>query len=307
MAWRYLAQQALTGELLDLDLPLTREELRWDRPGLARSAAPSHPSMRSSTTATACQCSGRPARVNGPRTCMRKSLAVSGGAASCNGHGTPAPYGSLRPQDSQAYPQGMSYKAPTTNGPQRTLQAYSPLSGRTCRRSRTATWGLRVVLPGNCPVRIGTAAEPYELAWWENTDCGAELGQLAQETPFDFTESHDWAGTSTIAHKVTVAYPRVGRRREDLVFNQDNLREVVELERDGSPGAFANVSYVVGKGEGATTVHGYDGVRDGRLRRMTVYTDKLASTKARAKAGQASAFGAVAGAGPIGHHSERPR
>jgi hypothetical protein len=281
MAWRYVAQEALTGELLDLDLPLTREELRWDLSGpgaLRGTLPPDYAELRYS--------SGWPvfgkAREGEWRTYL---YAEESGRIRWGGILQRGRYGSLLGIEAAgftSYPQGMAYQgayykrlAADPTGIFAAIWAH-------LQQQPDGNLGLTVVLPGNCPVRIGTAEEPYELAWWENTDCGSELGDLAQETPFDFTEEHTWSGPSSIAHKVTVAYPRVGRRREDLVFNEDNLREVVELERDGSPGMFANVAYVIGKGEGATTVQGYDGVRDGRLRRMTVYTDKLAATKARA-------------------------
>lgn len=281
MAWRYLAQEALTGELLDLDLPLTREELRWDLsgPGALRGTLPAdYAELRYS--------SGAPVFGKSREGEWRTYLyAEESGRIRWGGIFQRGRYGSLLGVEAAgftSYPQGMAYV-----GPYKRWLAVNPtdvfayLWGQ-LQAQPDGNLGVTVVLPGNCPVRIGTAEEPYELAWWENTDTGAEQAQLAQETPFDFTESHDWSGASTITHKVTVAYPRVGRRRDDLTFNPDNLREVVELERDGSAGGFANVSYVIGKGEGATTVQGYDGVRDGRLRRMTVYTDKLAGTKARA-------------------------
>lgn len=282
MAWRYLAQQALTGELLDLDIPLTREELRWDLsgPGTLRGTIPSEYAQLNYSNGLPVFGRAREGEWSTYLYAEESGRIRWGGILQRSRYA--GPLWQLEAAGFTSYPQGMAYQGPYYK---RTVADPTGIFAAIWAHLQTqpdGNLGVTVVLPGNCPVRIGTTTEPYELAWWENTDCGAELGQLAQETPFDFTESHDWSGPSTITHKVTVAYPRVGRRRDDLVFNHDNLREAVELERDGSPGAFANVSYVVGKGEGATTVQGYDGVRDGRLRRMTVYTDKLASTKARA-------------------------
>lgn len=277
MAWRYLAQQALTGDMLDLDLPLTRDELRWDLsgPGSLRGTLPAEwarvnfpngaPALGEWSTYLYAEESGR-IRWGG---ILQRSV-----------YGGPGLW-SLEAAGFVSYADRMNY-----TGSYYKRTAYDPTLifqaiWTHLQTQPDGNLGLTVVLPGNCPVRIGTAAEPYELAWWESTDCGSELGQLALETPFDFTEEHAWSG-STITHKLNVSYPRVGRQRDDLVFNQDNIREAVEVQRDGSPDSFANVAYVIGKGEGAATIQGYDGVRDGRLRRMTTYTDKLAGTTARA-------------------------
>lgn len=151
--------------------------------------------------------------------------------------------------------------------------------------------GLAVVGGGGCTVDIGTKDEPYTLSWWEAPDCGDELDQLTAETPFDYVESHEWGqaqqagGTDTewvIRHRLEISFPRRGYRRDDLVFNAANLTQVVELNRDGT--SFANVVHVLGKGEGKKTLRGESATRDGRLRRVYVHTDKLATTTARVNA-----------------------
>lgn len=278
--WRYLAQQALTGQLIDLDLPLAREELRWDLsgPGALRGSLPGEYAELNYADGTAvfgrldqgawntylyAEESGR-IRWGG---ILRKSRYAGDRCG-------------LEAQGFTSYPTGLPY----TGGYGRRV-TYDPTLifadlWAHLQTQPDGNLGLTIALPGNCPVRIGTAEEPYELSWWEHTDCGSELAQLALETPFDFTESHDWGTGQTINHKLTVAYPRAGRRRADLVFNPDNTRDPVEAELDGD--SFAQIAYVIGKGEGATTIRGYDGVRDGRLRRVATYTDKTASTVARA-------------------------
>ncbi|MGH3300564.1 MAG: hypothetical protein ACRDOK_02580, partial [Streptosporangiaceae bacterium] len=35
---------------------------------------------------------------------------------------------------------------------------------------------------------VGTAASPYTLAWYDANDCGQEITNLAQGTPFDLSE-----------------------------------------------------------------------------------------------------------------------
>lgn len=83
-----------------------------------------------------------------------------------------------------------------------------------------------------------------------------------------------------VTHTVTLSYPRAGRRRLDLRFVQgENILETVRPKRSGD--RFANGVITLGKGEGSKTVRGELVVRDGRLRRVAIYTDKLASTTAR--------------------------
>lgn len=122
--------------------------------------------------------------------------------------------------------------------------------------------------------------QPYVLSWWEAPDCGQEMDNLAKETPFDYAESHAWGTGSTVAHKVTVGYPRLGRRRSDLAFIEgDNVTSVVEVVQSGD--GYANAVVALGKGEGAKTLRAEVAVRDSRLRRPYVYSDKSVGTNAR--------------------------
>ena len=282
MAWRYLAQQALTNELLDLELPLTREELRWDLsgPGALRGTIPEEYTRLNYSNGLPVFGKSREGEWSTYLYAEESGRIRWGGILQKSRYGGPGLW-SLEAAGFTSYPNRMPY-----SGGYYKRVAYDPalIFAAIWAHLQTQPDGnLGVTVAGaSTPVRIGTAAEPYELAWWENTDCGGELGQLALETPFDFTEEHAWSGASTITHTVRIGYPRTGRRRDDLVFDPTNTLDAVELERDGSPGAFAQNAYVIGKGEGAATIRGFDGVRDGRLRRVTTYTDKLAGTAARA-------------------------
>lgn len=114
----------------------------------------------------------------------------------------------------------------------------------------------------------------YKLEWWDSPDVGDEIDSLAQETPFDFTETHKWNADKTdITHTVTVHYPRAGRRREDLAFTLgENITEFAEPFRDGD--RFANEVIGLGAGEGAGSLRRTTAVRDGRLRRPYVLAAK---------------------------------
>lgn len=115
-------------------------------------------------------------------------------------------------------------------------------------------------------------AKPYRLAWYETSDCGAELDALARETPFDYRVTHAWNGPE-ITHRLQLGYPRLGTGRDDLAFvSGENITDVVTVDRSGDD--FANAVIGLGAGEGAKAVRAEAAVRDGRLRRVAVYTDK---------------------------------
>ncbi|MEW1657846.1 hypothetical protein [Streptomyces sp. NPDC093707] len=133
--------------------------------------------------------------------------------------------------------------------------------------------------------KLGAAdgSDPWQLLWWDNPDCGTALDNLARTTPFDWLETHAWAGgpdSTAIEHRLRLGRPRLGRRRDDLRFVEgENIVARAKAEAMGDD--FANEVVVLGKGEGQkmarTQVHRYDG----RLRRVATVADKtLASDKA---------------------------
>jgi hypothetical protein len=128
---------------------------------------------------------------------------------------------------------------------------------------------------------IGTNADPYALAWWENTDMGGEFDNLARQTPFDYMERHAWTSDTqtAVAHHIQLGFPRLGRKRSDLRFAEgENIISSVPVAVDGAQ--YANELIGIGSGEGSQMIHATMGVDDGRLRRTRVVTDKTAS-KAR--------------------------
>lgn len=119
--------------------------------------------------------------------------------------------------------------------------------------------------------RLGSDEEPYTLQWWETKDSGDELASLAEDGRFDFEEVHEWDGDD-IRHHIRIGYPRLGRKRDDLVFVQgDNVTSLVEPKENEE---FANEVFALGAGEGRKARRTRTPIRDGRLRRPIVYTDK---------------------------------
>jgi hypothetical protein len=152
--------------------------------------------------------------------------------------------------------------------------------------------GVTVVGP-TTPTRLGTsaskdddgkdvAADPYELQWWTTPDCGQEIDSLAAAGPFDYVERHYWASPTSqeIRHEITVAYPRLGKRRTDMLFEQGtNVTNVVEAKRAGDD--FANAVVGLGAGEGKLGLRRTTAKRDGKLRRVAVVDAKDVTSRTR--------------------------
>lgn len=150
------------------------------------------------------------------------------------------------------------------------------------------------------PVRVGTESEdvefetgegnqvsfeagPYKLNFFSTHDLGGEFDNLAEATPFDYAEVHEWQG-ETIRHRIRLGYPALGQRREDLRFVVgENVYTDPVVEQDGDE--YASEVVVLGSGEGRKMVRASAEVneRDG-LRRVKVITDKSAASKPRAEA-----------------------
>lgn len=142
-------------------------------------------------------------------------------------------------------------------------------------------------------------SDPWELAWWDNPDCGQTLDSLVNQFQFDWMETHAWkdSTSNTITHRLRLGTPRLGRKRSDLRFAQgENIVAIAKPEGMGDD--YANEVIVLGKGEGQkmkrAQVHNYSRAT-GRLRRVATVTDKtLSSNDALRKRGQAELNGRTA-------------
>ncbi|GAA2439918.1 hypothetical protein [Streptomyces glaucus] len=146
---------------------------------------------------------------------------------------------------------------------------------------------------------LGTAdgEDPWELAWWDNPDCGQVLDTLTTQTPFDWIETHAWANSTsnTITHRIRLGRPRLGRKRTDLRFvDGENIAAIAKPEGMGDD--YANEAIVLGKGEGKKMKRAQlYRARGGRLRRVVTVTDKtLSSDKALRTRGEKELAGRTA-------------
>lgn len=132
-------------------------------------------------------------------------------------------------------------------------------------------------------------SDPWELAWWNNPDCGTALDTLARDTPFDWIETHSWADSTSnkIDHRIRLGKPRLGRKRDDLRFaDGENITAIAKPEGLGDE--YANEVFVLGKGEGQKMKKAQlykSGT--GRMRRVATVVDKtLSSASALRNRGQ---------------------
>ncbi|MFF0481979.1 hypothetical protein [Streptomyces sp. NPDC004435] len=125
--------------------------------------------------------------------------------------------------------------------------------------------------------KLGAAdgSSPWELAWWDNPDCGSTLDTLTRTIPFDWREDHSWATSdgNEISHRLRLGRPRLGGKRHDLRFAGDE--NIVAIARpEGMGDDYANEVVVLGRGEGRKMARAQIARFDGRLRRVTTVTDK---------------------------------
>lgn len=113
----------------------------------------------------------------------------------------------------------------------------------------------------------------YKILWWDTPNCGQEIDNLTEQTPFDWTEHHSLTADGDVRHEIRVHYPRAGRFRSDLRFaTGENITEIVQAQSDGDD--FANEVFGVGAGEGAGALRRSTAVRNGRLRTVAVVSAK---------------------------------
>lgn len=135
---------------------------------------------------------------------------------------------------------------------------------------------------GGSPQQLGTETDestgtkkPFTLYWWDDTDCGRTIDDLAKNTPFDYLESDAWNDDKTdVDHFILPYYPRAGSRRFDLGFvSGENIISVVLLREE--PDQYASEVVVRGAGEGIDSIRGFAAnIIGNRIRQSVTVTDK---------------------------------
>jgi hypothetical protein len=271
MAWRYMAFRAIDRAPLDLDLPLKVEELGWALNGagpLRATVDPDIGNLRADDGRLLLEEWGTLIFAEADGEIRWGGIVLT---SALNGEAW-----QIEAAQMATYPRGMAFDG---NYSKVGADPAKVIADLWAHLQSKPDGDLGVAVTGSTPRRIGTAAEPYTLDWWEAPDVGGEIDTLAAESNLDFTEHHRWSGDE-IASTVEVHYPRAGTRRTDLAFIQgDNVIEVVTPTFDGDD--YANTVIGLGAGEGKGSVHRTTAVRDGRLRRTAVYTAKDVKDSAR--------------------------
>ena len=122
---------------------------------------------------------------------------------------------------------------------------------------------------------------PYILAWYQTDDCGKEIEDLAEYTPFDYRMEHEWAGESFTSF-LRIGTPKIGVRRSRPRFVVgENIIEFPGIERVGDD--YANEVLCLGSGEATKMRKGTATVKTDRLRRAVVLADKSQRSNAAAE------------------------
>jgi hypothetical protein len=124
---------------------------------------------------------------------------------------------------------------------------------------------------------------PWQMLWYNSTDCGSEISSIAQEALMDWRERHYWADRTkgTIRHQLNFGVPRLGGRLTGLRFAEgENIIQAASVSRDGSK--YANDIIGLGAGQGSAQIRTQAvNTNTGRLRRSAVYSDQTIYTTAR--------------------------
>jgi hypothetical protein len=123
-------------------------------------------------------------------------------------------------------------------------------------------------------------SQAYKLAYYQDFDLLSNIDGLAQDSPFDYHERHQWEG-DTLAHYLDFGVPNLGRRRNDLRFVVgENIFMTPGYDRLGDD--YANEVIFLGAGEGAATIRGHASSPRDRLRRIAVVSDPSVRNLGRA-------------------------
>ncbi|RBP66445.1 hypothetical protein DFO66_103395 [Brevibacterium sanguinis] len=116
-------------------------------------------------------------------------------------------------------------------------------------------------------------AGPYVLAWWKTDDCGKEIDDLAEYTPFDYRMEHAWADDrNSFTSFLRIGTPKIGVRRKARFVVGVNVISHPNIDRAGED--YANEVLCLGSGESSKMRKGTATRVTDRLRRAVVIADK---------------------------------
>lgn len=111
--------------------------------------------------------------------------------------------------------------------------------------------------------------EPFVLAKYNTTNLGQQADDLLKEASIDYREEHAWAANDTIAHRIRLAYPRMGARLPHLRFAIGENIMVPGINIDAEDYASEVLVQAAGEGPRMVTSHAVNPHAD-RLRVVAV-------------------------------------
>lgn len=110
----------------------------------------------------------------------------------------------------------------------------------------------------------------FKMLWWDGAECNRLIDEICAAAGLDFVEWSGWnADRTKILKEIRVGWPRVGRRRSDIRFEQ-GVNVAVEFEPVLDGDLYANSVVGLGAGEGRKA-----------LRRQVSYTEPGRVRRAR--------------------------
>lgn len=267
MTWRYIAVRAVTGKVLDWDLPLNQPQPSWALSAAGQLTGAIDPDVGQLRAGD-----GKPLLEEwGTMLYAEANGLIRWGGILVHSRFQGAEW-RVEAAGISTYPHGNPYLGEYR---QTSVDPAEAIRHIWTHLQSFPNGNLGVQVVGSTPVRFGDTKTPYQLAWWDAKDCGQEIDQLSREAPLEWVEETAWSSSTadTITHILRIGYPRLGRRRQDLAFIQgDNVTNVVPVQRDGDD--YTNEVFGLGAGEGRKIVNTRLPVIDGRLRRVAVLTNK---------------------------------
>ncbi|WP_369387221.1 hypothetical protein AB5J72_06065 [Streptomyces sp. CG1] len=113
---------------------------------------------------------------------------------------------------------------------------------------------------------VGTPAEPWHSRWWETPVLGDVLDDLVKpaDSP-DYTCTTWWDTGQRPVRRIRLGYPRLGSRRSDISFST-GVNIIRSTPVTYSADEYAQVVIATGTGEGRAQQRAIDAVRNKRLR-----------------------------------------
>ncbi|UOQ56065.1 siphovirus ReqiPepy6 Gp37-like family protein [Leucobacter allii] len=102
----------------------------------------------------------------------------------------------------------------------------------------------------------------WKLLWWDTPDSLDAINEAVEAAGYEWVEWSGWNSARTRILKEIRCVPRVGAKRDNIAFTDDNIIDQVTVEDDAT--TYANAVIAIGAGEGKAALRVEVGKPDGR-------------------------------------------